>query len=66
MVVPANLNLQMVSYGTYFLDYGSICQYQTSRRDIIHAVHVLLQLCGEILKNNKFIENENQLVHFIG
>ena len=34
MVVPANLNVQMVSYGTYFLDYGSICQYQTSRRAV--------------------------------
>ena len=43
MVVPANLNVQMVSYGTYFLDYGSICQYQRSRREKNQNHHVPLR-----------------------
>ena len=43
MVVPAKLSLQMVSYGSYFLDYGSFGHYRTSRRAIlVHMSHLLV------------------------
>ena len=41
MVVPANLAMQMVSYGTYFLDYGRFSQYQTSRREGTQGTQVM-------------------------